>query len=474
MDKELYNQTRRQFILNSGMGLGAIALSSMLPAKAAEDRILSQVSHIAPKAKRVIFLFMAGGPSQHDLFDYKPKLAGLYNEDLQKHLKIPRLSGMTSGKASFPIAPSMFDFKQHGQSGHWVSSLLPHTAKVVDELCFIKSMTSIHVNHDPAITFLTAGHQFPGRPSIGSWVSYGMGSGNKNLPDYMVLTSAGGYNKAQPLLSRLWGSGFLPSKYQGVKLRPGKNPILYLKDPGGHDLNDEEIMMKAINELNQQRYKIVGDTEIQTRISQYEMAARMQTSVPNLTDFSDENESTYELYGEDARKPGTFASNCLMARRMAERGVRYVQLFHTGWDHHDDVAKYHPVLCKETDQASAGLVADLKRRGLLEDTLVVWGGEFGRTVFSQGTLKKDAYGRDHHPYCYTYWMAGGGIKPGFEYGKTDDFSCNVIENPVEVHDLHATMMHLLGFDHERLTYKFQGRHFRLTDIHGHVLKDIIQ
>ncbi|HIG31807.1 MAG TPA: DUF1501 domain-containing protein [Verrucomicrobiales bacterium] len=473
MNDHIINHSRRQFLMNTGVGLGAVALNRLLPARAAAENLGSQLSHFAPKAKRVIFLFMSGGPSQHDLFDYKPKLRDLYGQDLKKHMVIPRLSGMTSGKATFDIAPSMFDFKQHGSSGAWVSSLLPHTAKIVDDLCFVKSMTSTHVNHDPAVTFLQAGYQFPGRPSIGSWVSYGMGHANENLPAYMVLTSVGNYKAAQPLLSRLWGSGFLPSKFQGIKLRSGKNPILYLKDPGGRTMDEEKMMLDVVRQLNEHRYQVVGDPEIQTRITQYEMAARMQMSVPNLTDYSDESDSVFELYGEDARKPGTFASNCLLARRMIERDVRFVQLFHTGWDHHDDVAKYHPVLCKETDQSAAALVTDLKQRGLLDSTLVVWGGEFGRTVFSQGGLQPKRYGRDHHPYNFTYWLAGGGIKGGVTYGETDDFSCTVTKDPVEVHDLHATILHLLGFDHEQLTYKFQGRHFRLTDIHGTIVKGIL-
>jgi hypothetical protein len=380
---------------------------------------------------------------------------------------------MTSKKKTFPIAPSTFAFKQYGESGQWVSDLLPYTAQVVDDLCFIKTMTSTHVNHDPAITFLQTGHQLPGRPSTGAWCSYGLGSGNTNLPEYMVLLSQGNYGASQPLLSRLWGSGFLPSRFQGVKLRSADDPVLYLNDPSGRTLQEEHALLQARNALDHHLYRFDRDPEIQTRIAQYEMAHRMQTSVPELADITSEPESTFKLYGDDARKPGTFARNCLMARRMVESGVRFVQLFHAGWDHHDDCAKHHPTLCRETDQACAGLIMDLKQRGLLEDTLVVWGGEFGRTVFSQGKLQRDSYGRDHHPYCYTYWMAGGGVRPGVSYGQTDDFSYRVVENPVEVHDLHATMLHLLGMDHERLTYKFQGRYYRLTDIHGHVIKDIL-
>ena len=473
MEKEFYNHTRRQFLLNSGLGLGAAAMGTMMPNSAQGAGGVLPKLHFAPKAKRVIFLCMSGGPSHVDLFDYKPTLQKLAGKNLADHLKIPRLSGMTSGKKTFPITPSKFKFKQHGKSGAWVSELLPHTAKIVDDLAFVKSMNSVHVNHDPAVTFIQTGHQFPGRPSMGAWASYGLGTLNKNLPDYVTLTSQGNYKAAQPLLSRLWGSGFLPSKHQGIKLRSGENAVLHLKDPAGHKLEDEKVVFDAIKQLNEHRYKMVGDQEIQTRISQYEMAYKMQTSVPDLVDLSKEPESTYKLYGEDAKKPGTFASNCLMARRMIERDVRFIQLFHTGWDHHDSVSKYHPVLCKETDQACAGLVTDLKQRGLLKDTLIIWGGEFGRTVFSQRAGANNDYGRDHHPYCFTYWMAGGGIKGGVTYGQTDDFGASVVDKPVDFHDLHATMLHLMGIDHEKLTYKFQGRYFRLTDVHGHVIKDII-
>lgn len=473
MDKEIFNHTRRQFLMNSGIGLGAAAMGSLMPTNTSAAEGVLKKLHFAPKAKRVIFLCMSGGPSHVDLFDYKPTLKKLQGKNLAEHSKIPRLSGMTSGKKTFPITPSKFEFKQHGQCGAWVSELLPHTAKIVDDLAFVKSMNSTHVNHDPAVTFIQTGHQFPGRPSMGAWSSYGLGSLNKNLPDYIVMTSQGNYKAAQPLLSRLWGSGFLPSKHQGIKFRSGENAVLHLKDPAGHSLEQEKVVFDAIKQLNSHRYKVIGDQEIQTRIAQYEMAYNMQTSVPDLTNFKDEPESTYKLYGEDARNPGTFASNCLMARRMIERDVRFVQLFHTGWDHHDSVSKFHPVLCKETDQACAALVTDLKQRGLLKDTLIVWGGEFGRTVFSQGGGPGENYGRDHHPYCFTYWMAGGGIKGGVTYGETDDFGAYVVDKPVDFHDLHATMLYLMGIDHEKLTFKFQGRYFRLTDVHGHAIKDII-
>ncbi len=471
-----FNHSRRNFLINSGIGVGAAAMTSLFGNDANltlknNSGVLPQL-HFPAKAKRVIFLCMAEGPSHVDLFDYKPLLKKLEGQNLADHLKIPRLSGMTSGKKTFPITPSMWEFKQHGKCGAWVSELLPHTAKIVDDLTFIKSMTSTHVNHDPALTFMTTGHQFPGRPSMGSWWSYGLGTMNKNLPDYVVLTSQGDYKAAQPLLSRFWGSGFLPSKHQGIKFRSGENAVFHLNDPAGNSLEDNKVVYEALKKLNKKHFDAVADEEIQTRIAQYEMAFNMQTSVPDLTNFADEPESTYKLYGEDAKKPGTFASNCLMARRMIERDVRFVQLFHTGWDHHDSVSRFHPVLCKETDQACAGLITDLKQRGLLKDTLVVWGGEFGRTVFSQGGDLKN-YGRDHHPYAFTYWMAGAGLKPGVSYGQTDEFGSFVVDKPTDFHDLHATMLHLMGIDHEKLSFKFQGRYFRLTDVHGKILKDII-
>ncbi len=461
---------RRDFIKKTSLSLGGATVAQHF-VDGKEVHAAKQLSHHQIKAKRVIYLFMGGGPSQVDTFDYKPELKKREGQDLAKLIKIPRLSGMTSGKSSFPITPSAFNFKQYGQSGAWMSDIFPHLAKVANDISFIKSMTSTHVNHDPAITFCNSGHAFPGRPSIGSWLSYGLGATNRNLPDYMVLTSQGGYNKAQPLLSRLWSSGFLPSKHQGVKLRAAKNPVLHLHHPAGLNEKEELNFLNLRNQLDRELYKETHDPEVLTRINQYEMAYRMQASVPEVTD-TPEPESTYKLYGEDARKPGTFAANCLLARRMIEKDVRSIQLFHTGWDHHDNVVKYHPILAKETDQACAALITDLKQRGLLEDTLIVWGGEFGRTVFSQRGSAKD-YGRDHHPYGFTYWLAGGGIKPGVTHGKTDEFGQNVVEDPVDFHDLHATLLHLMGINHERLSYKFQGRYFRLTDVHGRLIKPLL-
>lgn len=461
---------RRSILKSTGMSLGALAATSQLAPK-----IFAQANepiiHHQVKAKRIIHLFMGGGPSHVDTFDYKPMLQKKAGEDLAKLIKIPRLSGMTSGKKTFPVTPSIFKFKQHGQSGAWVSDLFPHLSKIVDDISFIKSMTSTHVNHDPAITFCNSGHAFPGRPCLGSWVNYGLGSTNQNLPGFTVLSSQGNYHQAQPLNSRLWSAGFLPSRYQGVKLRAAANPVLHLHHPAGLNRNEESDFLKLRNQLDMNSFQHSQDPEILTRISQYEMAYRMQSSIPEITDMH-EPESTYKLYGEDAKKPGTFAANCLLARRMIEKDVRCIQLFHTGWDHHGNVPKYHPILAKEVDQACAGLITDLKQRGLLEDTLIVWGGEFGRTVFSQGG-NAQTYGRDHHPYAFTYWLAGGGIKPGVTHGKTDEFGQNVTENPVDMHDLHATILHLMGIDHERLNYKFQGRYFRLTDVHGKVIKPLL-
>lgn len=462
--------SRRSFLEISSKGLAALGLNSIPLSELKADDFIQRPHH-GMKAKRVVFLFMGGGPSQVDTFDYKPELKNREGQDLGKLIKLPRLSGMTSGKASFPITPSVFNFKQHGQSGAWVSDIFPHLAKVVDDISFIKSMTSTHVNHDPAITFCNSGHAFPGRPCIGSWLSYGLGAANKNLPSFMVLISQGNYGAAQPLMSRLWSAGFLPSKYQGIKLRAATNSVLHLHHPAGLSANEESQFLTLRNQLDQTHYEQSLDPEVLTRINQYEMAYKMQNSIPEITDAT-EPESTYQLYGEDARKPGTFAANCLLARRMIEKDVRFIQLFHTGWDHHDNVVKYHPVLAKETDQACAGLITDLKNRGLLEDTLIVWGGEFGRTVFSQRGTSSD-YGRDHHPYAFTYWLAGGGIKPGLSYGETDEFGQNVVKDPVDIHDLHATILHLMGIDHERLNFKFQGRYFRLTDVHGKVIKPLL-
>lgn len=470
IEETLRLASRRQFFQRAGVGVGGAALANLLaPATGRGDGL-----HHAPKAKRVICLFQSGAPSQLDLWDHKPGLEKHRGTDLPASVRMgQRLTGMTSGQKSLPIAPSIFKFDQHGESGRRVSELLPHTAKVVDELCLVHSVHTNAINHDPGITFFQTGHEMPGRPSIGAWMHYGLGSLNEDLPAFCVLISNGAYNASQPIYSRLWGSGFLPTSHQGVQLRAAGDPVLYLDDPAFSDPARKRQLLDAVAKLNQKRFEETGDTEIQTRISQYEMAYRMQTSVPDLVDLSDEPESTYERYGEDARKPGTFGANCLLARRLIERDVRFVQLFHTGWDHHSGLPAGVRTLTKETDQPSAGLILDLKERGLLDDTLVIWGGEFGRTVYSQGALTETNYGRDHHPRCFTVWMAGGGVNAGMAYGLTDDFSYNIAENPVEVYDLQATIMHLLGIDHERLTYKFQGRRYRLTDVHGHVLKELM-
>ncbi|MCE9551940.1 MAG: DUF1501 domain-containing protein [Planctomycetes bacterium] len=473
---------RRQFFSRASAGIGTLALASLLNSDgvaatsgtAKPTGQLPGLPHFAPKAKRVIYLFQCGAPSQMETFDYKPKLKELNKTELPASVRMgQRLTGMTSGQKTLPIANPIFKFSQHGKCGAWVSELMPYHAGVVDDLCFIKSMHTEAINHDPAITFFQTGNQQPGRPSIGSWFSYGLGSENEDLPAFIVLLSKNNYAQAQPIYDRLWGSGFLPSNHQGVKFRSQGDPVLYLGDPAGSDAATRRRMLDALAEINQRRHAELGDPEITTRIAQYEMAYRMQTSVPELADFSDEPESTFKLYGEDARKPGTHAANCLLARRLAERNVRFIQLFHRDWDHHSNLPAEHRKLCKEDDQGSAALITDLKQRGMLDDTLIVWGGEFGRTVYSQGTLTATNYGRDHHPRCFTVYIAGGGIKRGISYGKSDDFCYNIAENPVHVHDLHATIMHCMGIDHERLTYRFQGRDFRLTDVHGKVVKEIL-
>jgi hypothetical protein len=458
--------SRRQVLQNT---LGLAALNAL-----GADAVPQAGPHFAPKAKRVIYLFQYGGPSQIDLFDPKPMLAKMQGQDLPGSIRMgQRLTAMTAGQTTFPIAQSIFPTSQRGQSGAWVSDLLPYTAKIADNLTFIRSMQTEQINHDPGVTFFQTGFQLAGRPSIGSWLAYGLGSENKDLPAFIVMTSKGGTLGDQPLADRLWGSGFLPTKYQGVKFRAGADPVLYLSNPPGLDREARRRFLDDLNTLNRAKLEETGDPEISTRIAQYEMAFRMQTSVPELTDLSKEPASTFDRYGPDSRIPGTYAANCLLARRLAERGVRCIQLFHRGWDQHQQLPTYLSAQCKQTDQASAALVQDLKERGLLDDTLVVWGGEFGRTVYCQGKLTPEDYGRDHHPRCFTVWMAGGGVKPGVTYGTTDDFSYNVTENPVHVHDLHATILHSLGIDHTKLTYKFQGRHYRLTDVHGRVVRDVL-
>jgi hypothetical protein len=471
--------TRRHFFSRFGLGIGTAALASLLAengfAQSGDAKPgLPDVSHFAPKAKRVIYLYQAGGPSQLDLFDYKPKLTNLRGENLPDSIRMgQRLTGMTAYQASFPTAPSVFKFAQHGHSGAWFSELLPNLAKIADDISFIKSMNTEQINHDPAITFSLTGFQLAGRPSLGSWLAYGLGSENKDLPAFIVMISVGRTGGDQPLYDRLWGSGFLPSRYQGVKFHNGPDPVLYLSNPPGINNEVRRKFLDDLAELNQINAKEYGDPEIMSRVAQYEMAYRMQSSVPELTDLSKESEKTLERYGPDARKPGTFASNCILARRLAERGVRFIQLFHRGWDQHGALPRNIRKQAEDTDQPSAALIQDLKERGMLDDTLVIWGGEFGRTVYSQGKLTADDYGRDHHPRCFTVWLAGGGIKPGVTIGETDDFSYNIARDPVHVHDLNATILHCLGIDHTRLTYKFQGRYFRLTDVHGNVVKPIL-
>ncbi len=474
-----FAMNRRDFFGRFALGLGGIALSRLLQnsAGAAETvrnpfaGVLSQ-PHFAPKAKRIIYLFMAGGPSQHDLFDYKPLLNKMHGQDLPDSVRAgQRLTGMSANQAHLPLAGSVFKFAQHGKSGAWVSDLMPETAKIVDDLCFVRSMHTEHINHDPAITFFQTGHQLPGRPSMGSWLSYGLGSANENLPGFVVLISKDRID--QPLYSRLWGNGFLPSIHQGVQFRSGGDPVLYLDNPDGVSSASRRKMLDRLAELSAIQYEDLGDPEITARVAQYEMAFRMQTSVPEVMDLSKEPASTYELYGAEAKNPGTFAANCLLARRLAERNVRFIQLYHPGWDQHGNLPSAIRRQAKDVDRACYGLITDLKQRGLLDDTLVVWGGEFGRTNYSQGKLTPTDYGRDHHPRCFTVWMAGGGIKPGLVYGATDDFGYNVVENPVGVHDLQATILRQLGIDHERLTFKHQGRYYRLTDVEGKPVTDIL-
>jgi hypothetical protein len=481
LSEHLSQMNRRHFLSRMSLGLGSMALGSLLgcdsntgpgPAIDPMSGMLDKL-HFAPKAKRVIYLFQSGGPSQMDLFDYKPMLGKMHGEELPASVRQgQRLTGMTSGQNSFPLASSLFDFKQYGESGAWTSDLMPYTAEIADELCYIKSMHTDAINHDPAITFFQTGSQQPGRPSIGSWLSYGLGSDNQNLPTFIVLLSRGA-QRPQPIYSRLWGNGFLASLHQGVQFRSGKDPVLFLNNPDGINAGTRRQVLDYLAELNDIRLQDFGDPEIESRIAQYEMSYRMQTSVPEALDLSDEPDHVFEMYGEDARKPGTYAANCLLARRLAERDVKFTQLYHLGWDQHLDLPREISSQARDTDQASAALVKDLKQRGLLEDTLVVWGGEFGRTNYSQGQLTDTNYGRDHHPRCFTIWMAGGGVKKGITYGETDEFSYNIVKDPVHVHDFQATLLHLMGIDHEKLTYKHQGRRFRLTDVHGHVVKDIL-
>lgn len=468
MQDKTMNQLNRRQAIASGLA-GAAGLASMSTQADAANFAKNLIPHFAPKAKRVIYLFMAGGPSHIDLFDFKPAMRKFHGTELPPSIRgDQRLTGMTSGQKSFPCVAPMFDFQRHGQNGTYVSELLPHTANIIDDLTLIKTVNTEAVNHDPAITYINTGSQIVGKPSLGAWLSYGLGSENNNMPAYTVMISTG-KGQTQALFSRLWGSGFLPSQHQGVKFRSGKQAVLYLQNPKGVDSNTRRAMLDQLAALNQQHFHELGDPEINARIAQYEMAYRMQESVPEAVNFKEESEEIFNLYGKDSKKPGTFANHCILARRLAERGVKFIQLYHPGWDQHGNCTGGVKNQCRETDQAAAALVTDLKNRGMLEETLVIWGGEFGRTAYSQG-----GNGRDHHPRCFPMWMAGGGIKGGVSYGETDDFSYNIVsEDKMHIHDFHATILHLLGIDHERLTFKFQGRYFRLTDVHGHVNKKII-
>ena len=469
--------TRRTFLQRAAGGIGLAALGGLMgqPAKATGMVGLPDFPNFAPKAKRIIYLFQSGAPSQMDLFDPKPQMTARRGENLPASIrKGQRLTTMTSGQSTFPVAPSMFRFDQYGQSGAWFSELMPHMSGLADEWTMIRSLHTEAINHDPAITFMQTGSQLAGRPSIGSWMAYGLGSENADLPAYVVLTSFGsGRRDDQPLYDRLWSAGFLPAKHQGVKFRNAGDPVLYLSNPSGMDRAMRRETLDDLAAINQRHHEDLGDPEIRTRIAQYEMAFRMQASVPDLTDLSKEPQSVLDAYGPDIKRPGSYAANCLLARRLAERDVRFIQLFHMGWDHHGGLPGAIRGQCRDTDQPTAALIRDLKMRGLLEDTLIVWGGEFGRTIYSQGGASATNYGRDHHPRCFTVLMAGAGVKRGLTFGATDDYCYNITENPVHVHDLNATIMHLMGVEHKKLTYRYQGRDFRLTDIHGNVVQSIL-
>lgn len=482
---QLQDAINRRTFLTTACGFGMAAVAGLLsengfaaPLADTQRTALAgrpELPHFPAKAKRVIYLFQSGAPSQMELFDYKPRLAEYRGQDLPASIRNgQRLTGMTAGQAHFPVAPSVFSFKQYGKSGIWLSELLPHTATIADEMCVIKSMNTEAINHDPAITFFQTGNQISGRPSIGSWVAYGLGSENQDLPSYVVLTSKGsGRPDDQPLYDRLWGSGFLPTQYQGVKFRNQGDPVLFLSNPPGVDRDNRREMLDELGALNRIERTAAGDPEIDTRISQYELAFRMQASVPDLTDVSKEPSAVLEMYGPDVHRPGSYAANCLLARRLVERGVRFVQLFHMGWDHHGNLPKAIQGQCKDTDQPTTALINDLKQRGLLDDTLVIWGGEFGRTVYSQGGLTATDYGRDHHPRCFSIWMTGAGIKRGMSMGETDDYCYNITKDPVSVHDLNATILKLLGVDHKRLTFRYQGRDYRLTDVYGDPIQQVL-
>lgn len=471
--QNFYNQVcRRQFLGNAGSCIGATAFASLL-----NPRLFAanQSPNFSPKARRVIWLTQAGAPSQLELLDHKPGLEAHFDKDLPASIRgEQRLTGMTAGQKRFPVAPSVYKFQQRGKSGIWMSELLPHISQFADDICIVRTLNTEAINHDPAMTMLQTGHQIGGRPSFGAWVSYGLGSENSDLPAFVAMISRpSGPTNAQPLHERMWGSGFLPSRYQGVRFSSGKDPVLFLSNPPGINTERRRAMLDDVAALNRLKFDEVQDPETQSRIDQYEMAFRMQAAVPELADFSKEPAKILERYGPEAKKPGTYAANCILARRLAERGVRFIQLYHRGWDQHNNLPSGIKSQCHDTDQPTAALLFDLKERGMLEDTLVIWGGEFGRTVYSQGTLTRDNYGRDHHPRCYSIWMAGAGIKGGHVHGETDDFSYNIVKDPVHIHDLNATALHLLGMDHTRLTYRFQGRDYRLTDVHGKVVRDIL-
>ena len=480
----LHNETRRQFFGKSALGLGTAALSTLMGPSISESiagepsKSILKSPHNPPKAKRAIYLFMSGAPSQLDLFDYKPEMVDWFDKELPESVRQgQRLTTMTSGQSRFPIAPSVYKFKKYdnGTDGAWVSELLPYHSTMVSDLAIINTVHTEAINHDPAITYICTGDQLPGKPSLGSWLSYGLGSDNEDLPAFVVMNATWtGRKSAQALYNRLWGSGFLPSQHQGVLLRSSGDPVLFLSNPDGVKPQTRKEMLTALNQLNRKNYQEVGDPEIHARISQYEMAFRMQTSVPELTDFSSEPDYILDMYGPDVHKPGTFAYCCLMARRLAERGVRFSQIFHRGWDQHGNVTGDLPNQARDIDQPATALIQDLKQRGMLDDTLVVWGGEFGRTIYCQGSLTRKNYGRDHHPKCYTVWMAGAGVKPGIVYGETDDFSYNIVRDPVHIHQLNATILDQLGVDHRLLSVKFQGLDHRLTGVEeAKVIDDIL-
>ncbi len=473
------NTTRRHFLTKAGLGIGGVALGSLLlpdlfGKKEDEGQaLLAGLPHFAPKAKRVIYLFQNGAPSQLETFDYKPKLVEMLGQDLPASVRMgQRLTGMTAGQKKFPLVGSAFKFNQHGQAGTWISEMFPNMAKIVDDICVIKTIHTDAINHDPALTFFQTGAQQGNRPSMGAWMSYGLGSDNKNLPAYCVLLSRGRGN-GQGVYSKLWTNGFLDSVHQGVVFSSGEDPVLYLKNPQGQDKVSRRDMLDELAKLNNMSFDKFGDPEIQTKVQQYEMSYRMQTAVPELTDLSREPDHIIKMYGADCLVPGTYAANCLLARKLSEAGVRFVQLYHQGWDQHGNLVGEMPLQAQDVDRASAALVQDLKQRGLLDETLVIWGGEFGRTNYCQGNLSKENYGRDHHPKCFSIWMAGGGIKPGMSYGETDEFGYNIVKDPVSVHDFHATMLHLLGMHHEQFTYRHLGRRYRLTDVEGAIVKDIL-